>query len=86
MLALMAMPGCGIVNDEPKKPDKNAKRSKAKVDCAGSECRVRITCRSGRRHVLIGPGPVSVRTTTTALRTTLTVDFAGSRDDKLIRC
>lgn len=82
----MTMTGCGIVNDEPNKPDKNAKRDKAVADCAGNECRVRITCRSGVVHVLIGPAPVSVRTSKRVLRSTITADFAGSSSDKVIRC
>ena len=85
-LALVTMTGCGIVDDEPQKPDSKPTRSKAKADCAGGECRVRITCASGRVHVLIGPAPVRVSTQSTALLTTMTADFAGSRHDKLIRC
>ncbi len=85
-LALVAVTGCGIVDDEPRKPASKPTRTKAKVDCAGAECRVRIACASGRVHVLIGPAPVRVSTQKTALVTTLTADFAGSRHDKLIRC
>ncbi len=78
--------GCAIVDDAPKKPDGSARPSTAEADCAGYECRVRVTCRGGRRYVRIGPAPVRVTSNNAILQTRITVDFAGSRDDSVIRC
>ena len=53
--------------------------------CAGAECEVRVTCK-GKVKRRVGPAPVNVRTSKTALRTTIYADFAGSRHDATIRC
>jgi hypothetical protein len=82
-LALAVIAGCGV-NDSPKSPGKSAGNS-AKARCAGVECRVRIVCK-GRVHVVVGPAPVNVRTSKTALVTTFFADFAGSRNDATVRC
>jgi len=74
----------GCAGDAPKEPGKRP-RSKAAATCVGAECRVRVTCK-GKVYVRVGPAPVDVRSSTTALRTSITADFAGTRHDALIRC
>ena len=81
-LALVTASGCG--DGEAKKPAKKP-RSSAVAKCAGYECRVRVICK-GRLYVRIGPAPVKVHTSTTPFRTTIVSDFAGSRNDSVIRC
>ena len=81
-IVVALLPGC--VDDEPRKPAKKP-RSSAVAKCAGYECRVRVICK-GKRYVRIGPAPVKVRTKSTAFRTTIVSDFAGSRNDSVIRC
>jgi hypothetical protein len=83
-LAGSAAGGCGV-DDAPKSPSKSAARSFAKARCAGAECRVRIVCK-GKVHVRLGPAPVRVRTSKTALVTSFYADFAGSASDVEIRC
>ena len=82
LLALVATPGCG--GGDPSKPAQRPRNS-AVADCAGHECRVRVMC-NGRRSVLLGAAPVSVRTSRSLLRTTIVADFAGSADDFVVRC
>ncbi len=81
-LALVTATGCS--GDEPKKPDPG-KRSSAKADCAGIECKVRVVCK-GKVRLRYGPAPVQIRTQKTALVTTFFVDFAGSKNDATLRC
>jgi hypothetical protein len=83
-IALATASGCGV-DDAPKSPSKSAARSSAKARCAGAECRVRIVCK-GKVHVRLGPAPVRVRTSKTALVTSFYADFAGSASDVEIRC
>jgi hypothetical protein len=80
-LAVATAAGCG--GGEPSKPAH--RRSSAVADCAGYECRVRVSC-NGRISVLRGAAPVSIRTSKSALRTTVIADFAGSHDDAVVRC
>ena len=82
-IACATVAGCGV-NDEPKTPSKKAPNS-AKARCAGAECRVRVVCK-GKVHVRVGPAPVRIRTSKTALRTNVLADFAGSRHDAVVRC
>ncbi|HEV7807003.1 MAG TPA: hypothetical protein VGO80_14365 [Solirubrobacteraceae bacterium] len=80
-LALASASGCG-----GGKSSKSAHpRNSAIARCAGHECRVRVSC-NGRISVLFGAAPVRVRTSKSALRTTVVADFAGSRDDAVVRC
>jgi hypothetical protein len=81
-LAVATASGCGG-GGEPSKPAH--RRTSAVADCAGYECRVRVSC-NGRISVLLGAAPVSVRTSKSALRTTVIADFAGSHDDAVVRC
>lgn len=81
-LTLAATSGCA--GDEPKAPPEQPP-GKAVATCAGAECKVRVTC-NGKVHVRVGPAPVDVRTTRSALRTSVTADFAGSRHDAVVRC
>jgi hypothetical protein len=83
-VALVTTSGCGV-NDSPKKPTKSRARTSAVAHCAGAECRVRVKCK-GRIYVRVGPAPVQVRTTTSALRTSVIADFAGSRNDAIVQC
>jgi hypothetical protein len=83
VLVVLAASGCAV-NDQPKSPSKQA-RSSAKARCVGQECRVRVICK-GTLHIRVGSRPVRIRTSKTVLRTTIFVDFAGSRDDATIRC
>jgi hypothetical protein len=83
-LGSVSLAGC-FVNDDPQKPDKPGARSRASARCAGYECRVRVTCK-GHVSVLLGPAPVDVRTRRTLLQTTIVADFAGSKDDRVVRC
>ena len=46
---------------------------------------MRIVCK-GKLHVRIGPAPVDIRTQKTALTTTIIADFAGSKNDAMVRC
>ena len=85
-LALMLAAGSGCGDDSPEPTTKKPKRSKAVGDCAGAECRVKVTCKSGRVYVRTGPAPVRIRTSNSLLRTTIIADFAGSKDDSVIRC
>jgi hypothetical protein len=80
-LASGAASACGG-DDSPKKP---APRNSAIAKCAGHECRVRVRC-NGRLSVLLGAAPVRIRTSKSLLRTTIVADFAGSRDDYVVRC
>ncbi len=80
--ALATATGCS--GDEPKKPDPG-KRSSAKADCAGVECKVRVVCK-GKVRLRYGPAPVQIRTRKSALVTTFFVDFAGSKNDATLRC
>jgi hypothetical protein len=84
-LAFMTMSGCGF-GDKAKEEPRKVTRSKAKARCAGAECRVRVTCARGRVYVRVGPAPVRIRTSDTLLRTTIVIDFAGSRANSVIRC
>jgi len=81
-LALLATAGCS--GDEPKQPSK-ANRNSAVARCAGYECKVRLTCK-GRVTYRYGPAPVQIHSSKTALRTTFTLDFAGSKADQVYRC
>jgi len=81
-LALGALAACG--GSDSDKSSKKPPRNSAKARCAGAECRVRIVCK-GRVYVRFGPAPVAIRTSDSALRTTITVDFAGSKD-AVVRC
>lgn len=76
--------GCGI-DDAPKSPAKKHARSSAVARCAGQECKVRVTCK-GRVHMRFGAAPVTIHTSKTAVLTTIFLDFAGSRDDAVVRC
>ena len=81
-LALGTVAACGGSgsDESSKKPPRNS----AKARCAGAECRVRIVCK-GRVYVRLGPAPVAIRTSNSALRTTIIADFAGSKD-AVVRC
>jgi hypothetical protein len=79
--ALVVLSGCG----DTRTPAGKAPRSSAVARCTGAECRVRIRCK-GKLHIRRGPAPVSIRTSKTALVTTIIADFAGSKNDALIRC
>lgn len=83
-VALVTASGCGV-NDSPKQPDKARPRNSAVAHCAGDECKVRVRCK-GRVYVRFGAPPVRIRTFKTALTTSILADFAGSRDDSVIRC
>jgi len=83
-LAFVVLSGC-VRDEPPKRSTTSPPRNKAVARCAGQECRVRVTCK-GRVSVRLGAAPVRVRTSNTALRTAIFLDFAGSRDDVVIRC
>jgi hypothetical protein len=76
-----ALSGCG----EPDKAPAKRTRDSAIAKCTGNVCRVRVTCK-GRVSVRPGAAPVRIRTSKSALVTTIILDFAGSRDDTVIRC
>ena len=78
--ATLAACGGGDSSKSSKKPPRNS----AKARCAGAECRVRIVCK-GKVYVRVGPAPVRIRTSDTALRTTIIADFAGPKD-AVVRC
>lgn len=81
-LACAALTGCGGGDsDEP--PSKRV-RDSAKANCKGNECTVRFTCK-GRVTIRRGAAPVRIRSSKSALVTTIIADFAGSRD-AVIRC
>ncbi len=80
--ACMALTACG--GGDSSKPSKKPPRNSAKADCAGAECRVRIVCK-GRVYIRLGPAPVRIRTSNSALRTTIIADFAGPKD-AVVRC
>ena len=80
--AVVVAVGCGG-GDSSKQPAHP--RNSAVARCAGAECRVRVRC-NGRLSVLFGAAPVRIRTSKTLLRTTIIADFAGSRDDFVVRC
>jgi len=82
--ALVTTAGCGV-NDSPKTQTNGRAPSSAVARCAGQECKVRITCK-GRVQMRFGAAPVDVRTSRSALVTTIFIDFAGSRDDATVRC
>jgi hypothetical protein len=81
-LALGTLTACGGSGSDTssKKPPRNS----AKARCAGAECRVRIVCK-GRVYIRLGPAPVRIHTSDSALRTTIIADFAGTKD-AVIRC
>ena len=83
-VVLMAASACGG-GESDKPPASKAPRDRAIADCAGNECRVRVRCK-GRNYVRRGTAPVDIRTSKTALTTTIVADFAGSRHDAMIRC
>lgn len=82
-LACLALSGCGD-GDASKPATTTGPRDAARARCADNECRVRVTCK-GKVYVRRGSAPVSIRTTKTALVTTIVADFAGP-DDAVIRC
>jgi len=81
-LALGTLSACG--GGDSDKSSKKPPRNSAKARCAGAECRVRIVCK-GRVYVRVGPAPVAIRTSNSALRTTIIADFAGPKD-AVVRC
>jgi hypothetical protein len=83
-LALVTMSGCGS-GDSPRPSTTARHRSSAVAHCAGTQCTVRVICK-GRRSVRLGAAPVRIRTWKSAFRTSIIVDFAGSREDVVIRC
>lgn len=83
-LACASVSGCGV-NDDPKTPSGDRPRDSAKATCAGAECRVRVTCK-GEVKVVVGPAPVEIRTSKSALRSAVLADFAGTGHDQTIRC
>jgi hypothetical protein len=82
IVALAIVSGCG--GDKASPPAAHPP-NRAVGRCAGHECRVRVTC-NGRVSVLLGAAPLRLRTSKSALRTTIVADFAGSHDDTVVRC
>jgi hypothetical protein len=83
-LGLTTMSACGG-GESPKPSTTGTPRDAAVANCAGNECRVRVRCK-GHVYVRRGSAPVRIRTSKTALSTTIIADFAGSREDAMIRC
>lgn len=83
LLALaLGITACG---GSSSKPSTTAKpRNSAVARCAGDQCRVRIVCK-GKVSVRLGPAPVRIHTTDSALTSTIIVDFAGPHD-AVVRC
>jgi hypothetical protein len=84
-LACALLSGCGS-GDSDDPPSKDARaRNAAKANCKGNECKVRFTCK-GRVTIRRGAAPVRIHSSRSALVTTIIADFAGSRDDVVVRC
>ena len=54
-------------------------------NCVDGTCTVRVTC-DGTVHSRRGPGPVSTSSSSVNGRTAITLDFAGSASDGVVRC
>jgi len=76
--------GCGD-SGSPKTPARTPPPSSAVANCSGQECKVRVTCK-GRVHHRLGAAPVRIRTSKTAVVTSIFIDFAGSGQDAVVRC
>ena len=83
-LCVIAISACGL-GESDKPPASGGPRDSAVADCAGNECRVRVVCK-GRVYIRRGTAPVRIRTSKSPLTTTIVADFAGSREDAVIRC
>lgn len=93
-LALASMLGCG--DEGPSKrpatrpdttfvdPAPGGSGAATSTSCINRNCTVRATC-NGTIHTRHGSGPVKTRTSSVNGKTTIIVDFAGSKK-AMIRC